>query len=169
MEPNADPKIWGPHVWATMHAFALYVDRTQDLDRLIAFRAFLNDLVALLPCTTCRQDYSAYLAKHEMPGLSRAFEWTVDLHNYVNRKTGRPAYSLEAAKAQWTTSTCTYACSGPAPKTEQPFVFGPAFMSNSIAVLCLTVLVGAAVWYSLQGSRKAHGPVQGHTVRGASV
>lgn len=164
MDSNADPKQWGPHVWASMHAFALFADR--DSERLGAFRSFLNDLVALLPCATCRKDYGAYLANHGMPSPGSAFEWTVDLHNYVNGKTGKPTMALDAARDQWTSKDCSYSCTEQVRPTQEPRRTTPyeTQVASSIALLSLTVIVGVAVWYSLQkngaGSR---------LLRGASV
>jgi hypothetical protein len=153
MESNADPKTWGPHVWATMHAFALFVDQSHNAERLVAFRDFLKNLTALLPCATCRHDYGAYIAKHELPEIGKAFEWTVGLHNYVNGKIGKAAWTVSDAKAQWTSSSCTYACNGS--ETQSLVVkrpLSPNLVSNSIAILCLTILVAIGVWYSMKPS-----------------
>ena len=149
-----------------MHTFALFADR--DPERLPAFRSFLNDLVALLPCATCRKDYGSYLATHGMPTAGEAFEWTVELHNYVNQKTGRAGMTLDSARAQWTSKDCSYSCTeqvhGP---IEVPSKRGPTYdiqMASSIALLSLVVIVAMAVYYSFQ----KNGPGS-RLLRGASV
>ena len=104
---NADPVQWGPHVWATMHTLALRADSLQTID---SFYMFINALQSLLPCETCKDDYVKWLKLNNRPSVGKAFEWSVQLHNYVNSKLQKPQLSLESAKAAWLMSKCSYSC-----------------------------------------------------------
>jgi hypothetical protein len=64
----------------------------------------------LLPCETCKRDYSQYV-KTVPVEANKAFQWTVDLHNWVNKKVGKGLQiSYEEAYANWTSNKCSYKC-----------------------------------------------------------
>jgi hypothetical protein len=75
-----------------------------------AFESLLESLANLLPCDTCLADYNKYLSANK-PMAGKAFSWTVDLHNAVNKKLGYPEVSLEDARARWAASRCSFLCS----------------------------------------------------------
>lgn len=106
-DSNVNPNVWGPDVWATMHRLAL----KSDLDtNPKAFSAFLGTLTELLPCTVCRTDYNTYLKSYGAPELGHAFAWTHTLHNWVNRKLGKPLMDLEKARTTWSHGSCENGC-----------------------------------------------------------
>ena len=128
---NADPKQWGPHVWATIHTLALRSDSTGDID---AYQSFLRSLQDLLPCDTCKTDYTKWMKHNGGPTKNNAFEWSVNLHNYVNSKLGKTTVSLEDAKSAWTMSNCSYSC-----KNEQPTK--PSMSLYVLVVILILLLV----------------------------
>jgi hypothetical protein len=103
---NIDPSVWGPHVWATMHTLALKSDADNEIK---AFSDFLNSLTYLLPCDTCRNEYSKWFGA-QRPELGHAFEWTVKLHNFVNGKLSKVQVGLEEARDLWQSDHCSYKC-----------------------------------------------------------
>jgi hypothetical protein len=104
---SIDPSVWGPHVWATLHTLALKADA--DLE-ITAFNNFLNSLLFLLPCSSCKHDFSKYVSAHGYPELATAFDWTVKLHNHVNAKLGKPSLTVDEAYASWFSDSCSYTC-----------------------------------------------------------
>lgn len=83
----------GSPLWWRLHTFA----RGWDGD-IRAARDHLAQLDAALP-ECCQPHWRGLLATHP-PDLRDAdafFEWTVDRHNDVNRRLGRPALPLAAA------------------------------------------------------------------------
>lgn len=102
MNTNAqlDPKIWGSHVWATMHVLALNESKN--------FGAFLDSLELLLPCKKCQMHFQEYKTKNPLTGNN--FEWTVNFHNAVNIKLGRSTMTVEDARKQWASDSCSYSC-----------------------------------------------------------
>lgn len=49
---------------------------------------------------SCRSFYINYKASNP-PSNASFFKWTVDLHNAVNAKLGKPQVALEDARRQW--------------------------------------------------------------------
>lgn len=144
-EFNADPAVWGPSIWVTIHTLALKADA--DLDAGIGpFREFLNSLTFLLPCGQCRHDYSKWYSATGPPLTGHAFEWSFNLHNYVNSKLGKPVMSIEEARESWTQNSCTYSCTRGAPETKVGGV--------SLSLVALVVLLALAVYiYWARGPR----------------
>ena len=104
---SIDPTVWGPHLWASIHTLALKADADYEVE---PYLQFLNSLLFLLPCDSCRLDFNKYFANHESPVVGEAFHWSIDLHNHVNKKLGKKTLSMDEARAQWTNSNCSYQC-----------------------------------------------------------
>ena len=58
---------------------------------------------ALIPCPTCSEDFRKIIEEYPLTG--DYFAWSVDVHNMVNRKLGKPQVGYEDARRQWTTPT----------------------------------------------------------------
>lgn len=61
-----------------------------------------------IPCDTCSNHYLEYLQEHPVEDYfehasQKLFNWSVDLHNSVNRKIGKPEMSYEDAFLFWST------------------------------------------------------------------
>lgn len=56
-----------------------------------------------LPCRKCRESLPRVMAQVRSP--SDAFHLTWQVHNGVNRKTGKPALPLDRARRRWTVTT----------------------------------------------------------------
>ena len=125
-------EIWGPHVWATMHSLALRSDNsaTDNSDFLL----FLQSLETLLPCTKCRKDYTKYLNSNGYPNPKESFLWTVNFHNAVNQKLNKQTFTLEQAKSQWLSDSCSYSCSE---KKSEP----KSILPYCIVIICLFFLI----------------------------
>lgn len=94
-KPGFDPKMWGPGVWFMLHLAALrYPDAptTEDKKR---FGAFVRSLQYVLPCDGCCLGFQQILRTTNfgptvLTNRDSLFKWTVDAHNMVNAKTGKP-------------------------------------------------------------------------------
>jgi hypothetical protein len=75
--------------WRVLHARPL----RRELEALAELFFLHRTFPDLITCAPCRAEYLAYLAAHP-PDLfahrDAYFNWTVSLHNHVNRKRGRP-------------------------------------------------------------------------------
>ncbi len=88
--PSASPEVWGPPAWARLHAWAASCPRDP-----VARRRWLADFVASLPQCDCKSHWWAMLAKTPPPLTGSAEElygWTLDRHNEVNARLGKPHY-----------------------------------------------------------------------------
>jgi muconolactone delta-isomerase len=85
-------KAEGPALWAEWHRRALA--RAGDDS------GYLRSLAQRLPCGQCRADFVAILAAHP-PRWDDYFAWTVEVHNDVNTRLGKPAVTVEAARILW--------------------------------------------------------------------
>ena len=95
------PSSWGPFFWHSMHIVALGYPSKPTYGHKKAAKEYYESLVFLIPCPICREHYSEFLKTMPItPFLDRRddlFKWTVELHNNVNEKLGKPRYTeLEA-------------------------------------------------------------------------
>ena len=99
---------FGPHFWATLHITCL---GTQNVLNIIKFIYAFSDII---PCSKCRQHFKQLIVDHPIPetASSDIFKWTVDMHNIVNKETGKEEIDYVKALEIWisgcgeTTLTC---------------------------------------------------------------
>jgi hypothetical protein len=97
-----EPSVWGKYLWSSIHFIALgFPDKPTQEDKNI-YRQFYTDFWKVIPCHKCSQNYIKHL--QELPiepylvDNMTLFEWTVKLHNIVNKKLHKREWSLEEAK-----------------------------------------------------------------------
>jgi len=93
MEPN----IWGPAGWTFLHSITFqYPEEPTDLDKRKYF-TFFNSLKNVLPCPTCREHYEKNFENIQIRLSNRKelIEWLIDIHNEVNRISGKKEYSYD--------------------------------------------------------------------------
>jgi hypothetical protein len=96
-----NPKIWGKYVWVSIHVIALgYPDKPSDEEKNNYKEYFMN-LWKVLPCYKCSINYIRHLKELPIDGALvdniSLFKWTVDLHNIVNKETGKRQMPFEEA------------------------------------------------------------------------
>lgn len=95
-----NPRKFGPYFWGALH--------TACLDGSVcplALREFVYLYPVVLPCQNCRESFRAILEQYPMPVTNdRAilFRWSVEIHNMVNFKIGKPRMGLAEAQRIWT-------------------------------------------------------------------
>ena len=91
------PSAWGPFFWHTIHIVALGYPTNPSYGHKKAAKDFYESLIFLIPCPICREHYKEHLHNSAIsPNLDRRddlFRWTVELHNKVNEKLGKPRIS----------------------------------------------------------------------------
>jgi Erv1 / Alr family len=97
MSTCINPVAFGPYYWAVIHLACLSgADGLQD---------FVNSLPGILPCPDCREHLQENLK--QLPFDSKdPFRWSVNLHNAVNKRLGKPSMSYKQAFDYWS-STCS--------------------------------------------------------------
>lgn len=90
---NIPPSTWGPHFWSTLHIACL---GCQDYK---ALAEFVEGYVYIIPCLSCRQHFEQVLVENPVPETGDFFQWSVDVHNIVNKRLGKPEVSYDDALA----------------------------------------------------------------------
>lgn len=97
-----EPSVWGPCVWrGAVHMIALgYPESPTPIDKT-TYKAYYSELWKVLPCGKCSVNYKRHLEELPIDGFlgskMKLFEWTVRLHNIVNRELGKPEHTVETA------------------------------------------------------------------------
>jgi hypothetical protein len=97
-----NPKIWGPDAWSFIHSVALNYPKNPTSEDREHYYGFYNNLKYILPCPICADNYGKHindlqLTDAVLSSRKSLFNWTVDLHNKVNRMKGRSEYSYDRA------------------------------------------------------------------------
>ena len=80
-------KIWGPSLWKIIHFIAKkYPLKPNVRDKNITYQLF-KYLALVIPCSHCQKHYITFFT-NKPPNLNSSpelFQWTVKLHNNVNK------------------------------------------------------------------------------------
>ncbi len=88
------PKSFGPYFWGAFHLACLAaIDKE-------ALKTFIETYQMVLPCFGCRLHFSKLLAENPIPDIDQ-FRWSVDIHNIVNERIGKPIMTYEDALKHW--------------------------------------------------------------------
>jgi hypothetical protein len=91
------PESFGPGTWRTLHVLALDAN---TYAKKMQYIHIVELILSSIPCLDpCREDALAYLQKNPLTKYWNLtangedvgmFYWSVDFHNWVNRKIGKP-------------------------------------------------------------------------------
>ena len=82
--------FWQPLTWIMFHTLALnYEERYKD-----HYITFFDSLKTIIPCKMCRDHYTNFLNKNNINNVN-LFNWTIDMHNNVNRMNHTKQWSHE--------------------------------------------------------------------------
>lgn len=147
--PSYDRAWWANPLWRVMHLYAKLFPKKpsrKDVEAAIAF--YTDQVLRIMPCDECQGHYSGELAG--VPAAARGgqdalFKWTVDLHNRVNVRLGKPTMTLEAASALY---------SDPGRNAPTPSPPWWAFIVMVTFVLLLAGGLVGAVWWLGRGQQR---------------
>lgn len=96
---SVNPRLWGPYGWSFIHYIALGYPDKPSIDIKYRYRNFFISLGDVLPCNTCRKHYKEMISMYPpaMNNMEDLFRWTVDIHNKVNSRLGKPILSYPQA------------------------------------------------------------------------
>lgn len=92
------PEKFGPYFWGALHLACLYADDYNTL------KQFVYSYVEVLPCPACRHHFAQVLNQLPFPieGHNLGyFAWSVDVHNIVNNRLGKPQLTYDKAFETW--------------------------------------------------------------------
>ena len=88
-------KIWGKEGWRFIH----YVAVTYHPSKKVEYLQFFQNLPEILPCPICGSHFKINMEKHppKMDNANDLFNWTVDMHNFVNKMNGKKTLTYNEA------------------------------------------------------------------------
>lgn len=106
VETYFSPKIvWTKTFWEFLHTMSLYpLGFSSDISTVIEV---IHSLHFMIPCSECKEHFTDFKRTnnlhnyYEIDNRLGIFRWTVDLHNYVNEKIGKPILSFDEALQIW--------------------------------------------------------------------
>ena len=90
------PEVWGPVLWGAIHLTCLTGTATPE---------FINSFADALPCPACSAHFKELLMELPFPDSNDPmilFQWSVNVHNSVNARIGKPIITMEQALQRWT-------------------------------------------------------------------
>ena len=97
------PKVWGKHFWMTIHLTALGYPSNPTLEDKNNYKAFYEAIGKVLPCKKCTLNFARHTSfmriDNNLNDKKNMFNWTVYLHNSVNKELGRPLWNTDYAYA----------------------------------------------------------------------
>ena len=89
---------WGPPLWDTIHFIALGYNGNHPE----AYVSFYNSLSNTIPCKKCAAHYTQELEERPVEKyMDDLFEWTVLMHNSVNKKLGKKTWTVKKAREHY--------------------------------------------------------------------
>ena len=127
---------WGPALWRFLHASSFAYPDDPEPVRQIQMLEFLKSVGNVLPCKTCRDHYNEYvttnLTEQVVVSKEPLISWLVDLHNSVNRRTGKKEWSVGEVSRLYEAKS-GQSCPASKKTTIKPLAWG-------MVVICLAVL-----------------------------
>ena len=101
-----DKNSWGEYLWHTIHFISLGYPKVPSNNDKKYYKSFYENLKNVIPCQECSDHYEKYLKKHPinnyLSSKEKLFEWTVILHNEVNKMLDRAEWSVDEAHRYYT-------------------------------------------------------------------
>jgi len=106
---TVDTSVWGASLWKVLHIAA---QRSTSRNIAPQWRIVLDAMKTGLPCPDCSKHYNAWYKSHPfriglMPNSFHGaiMRWVLDLHNDVNRRTGKPIWGIPQLSAAYNGET----------------------------------------------------------------
>ena len=95
------PDIWGPHGWKFIHYVSIgYPNNPTENDKL-NYKNFYHSLQYILPCEKCQMNYRKNILENpidnSLQNREALMKWVIDIHNKVNKDTGKEELEYEEA------------------------------------------------------------------------
>jgi hypothetical protein len=94
-----NPRLWGNEGWYFIHFVALNYPMNPTQDDKEKYTLFFESLKRTLPCEGCAFNWSQKIEKYppKLENRKALFEWTVDMHNFVNKEHGKRQLNYDEA------------------------------------------------------------------------
>ena len=95
-------ELWGPSLWSTIHYIALAYPAYPSAQDRAYYKNFYTALANVIPCQKCSYNYKRHLQElpldEHLQSTDQLFEWTVKLHNIVNRENNKRTWTTQQAR-----------------------------------------------------------------------
>lgn len=92
---------WGPPLWISIHNVALGFPDAPTQNERDTYKQFYTLLGNVIPCKKCANNYTEHLKEinidHFLFNKQDLFQWTVLLHNIVNKSLGKKEWGFKEA------------------------------------------------------------------------
>ena len=96
-----NPGVWGQSAWMFLQCVTMTFPIAPTKAEKKHYHAFFRSLQFILPCNLCRQSYRKWMKEHPVADYIGSRDdmltWIIDMHNFVNRKLGKPVLSRRVA------------------------------------------------------------------------
>ena len=99
-EPGAEK--WGPTTWKFIHIVATAYPNNPTEEQKQYYKNFFHSIPYIIPCHKCSANFKKNLV--ELPLTEEIFQsrdylldWTIDMHNLVNKELGKPVLTYMEA------------------------------------------------------------------------
>jgi hypothetical protein len=102
--PLTDPSVFGPPLWFTLHNGTNKYPEHASKITIERMKGFILGIPYILPCENCMEHARAYITSKYSElddicsGKQKLFRFFVDMHNYVNKRYGKPVLSYDDAE-----------------------------------------------------------------------
>ena len=100
-----DKEAWGKPTWQALHYIALGFPKNPSTQDKVNYQMFYENFYKVIPCTECSQHYKDNLktmpVEKYLVDNEKLFEWTVNMHNIVNKILGKHELTLTEAKVNY--------------------------------------------------------------------
>ena len=95
-------EVWGPNGWKFMHSIAMFCPLLPNEDERQHYKTFFESLQHVLPCKACSESYKKNLkvlplTDELLKNRETILNWTIDIHNLVNKELNKKIYTKEEA------------------------------------------------------------------------
>jgi hypothetical protein len=94
---NFNSNTWSHAFWNLIHYFGLQVNYNKNIKN--HYYNFLQSLSIVLPCPVCRSHIADF--KFDFKNVDDFFDYSVKLHNNVNKQLEHPQFDIEEAKLKY--------------------------------------------------------------------
>ena len=103
--PYRKKNYWAHQVWALIHTLCV-IDFENNEPIILKTIEALKNLKYSILCESCRTEYENEFSRLDALDPKEhmvLFKWSVEFHNRINVKVGKPVVSYEEALGLWTT------------------------------------------------------------------
>jgi len=98
------PNVWGPHLWKSLHMITLGYPNDATIEQKKNYRSFFENFHLVIPCSICANNYKQHLidiplTNESLKNKDSLIRWLIDIHNLVNKETGKDILSYDQAIA----------------------------------------------------------------------